>query len=69
MSPMDGERATCEGSGWPFYLYLAGLLLLGVATVGEIGITWDEPNYFGSSYLYLSWFGGSSRTLRDGGPR
>ncbi|MDX5893451.1 ArnT family glycosyltransferase [Rubrobacter radiotolerans] len=55
---MDGERATCEGSGWPFYLYLAGLLLLGVATVGEIGITWDEPNYFGSSYLYLSWFGG-----------
>ena len=23
----------------------------------QIGITWDEPNYFTSSYSYLSWFG------------
>lgn len=38
-------------------LYLWALLLLGMLTVGEQGITWDEPNYFGSSYSYLSWFG------------
>ncbi|MBA2692029.1 MAG: glycosyltransferase family 39 protein [Rubrobacter sp.] len=38
-------------------MYLLFLLLAGVFTVGGIGITWDEPNYFGSSYLYLSWFG------------
>lgn len=38
-------------------MYLFSLLIVGVLTVGRIGITWDEPNYFGSSYLYLSWFG------------
>ena len=32
------------------------LLLVGLATVHQIGITWDEPNYFTSSYSYLSWF-------------
>ena len=32
------------------------LLLVGLLTVGGQGITWDEPNYFGSSYSYLSWF-------------
>jgi 4-amino-4-deoxy-L-arabinose transferase-like glycosyltransferase len=40
-----------------FSVYLLFLLAVGVLTVGDIGITWDEPNYFGSSYLYLSWFG------------
>src|SRR3712207_1217467 len=40
-----------------FLLYLAVLLLVGVSTIGQIGITWDEPNYFTSSYHYLSWFG------------
>ena len=40
-----------------FLLYLAFLLLVGVSTIGQIGITWDEPNYFTSSYHYLSWFG------------
>jgi hypothetical protein len=40
-----------------FIAYLALLLFLGVLTVGQIGITWDEPNYFTSSYHYLSWFG------------
>lgn len=40
-----------------FRLYLIFLLVLGALAVGRIGITWDEPNYFGSSYLYLSWFG------------
>jgi len=39
------------------FFYLVFLLLVGVLTVGRIGISWDEPNYFGSSYLYLSWFG------------
>ncbi len=39
-----------------FLLYLAMLLLVGLATVHQIGITWDEPNYFTSSYSYLSWF-------------
>lgn len=32
------------------------MLLVGLLTVGRIGITWDEPNYFTSSYSYLSWF-------------
>ena len=38
-------------------LYLVALLVVGLLTVGSQGITWDEPNYFGSSYSYLSWFG------------
>ena len=37
-------------------LYILILLLVGLLTVGGQGITWDEPNYFGSSYSYLSWF-------------
>jgi 4-amino-4-deoxy-L-arabinose transferase-like glycosyltransferase len=40
-----------------FLGYLAALLLVGLLTVHQIGITWDEPNYFTSSYSYLSWFG------------
>ena len=40
-----------------FLAYLAALLFAGLSTVGQIGITWDEPNYFTSSYSYLSWFG------------
>lgn len=35
---------------------MALLFAAGVLTVGRIGITWDEPNYFTSSYSYLSWF-------------
>ena len=37
--------------------YLVLLFLVGLVTVHQIGITWDEPNYFTSSYSYLSWFG------------
>jgi 4-amino-4-deoxy-L-arabinose transferase-like glycosyltransferase len=40
-----------------FLAYLAALLILGLLTVHQIGISWDEPNYFTSSYSYLSWFG------------
>jgi len=40
-----------------FLAYLAALLFFGLLTVHQIGITWDEPNYFTSSYSYLSWFG------------
>ena len=40
-----------------FLAYLAVLLFIGLLTVHQIGITWDEPNYFTSSYRYLSWFG------------
>src|ERR671917_1210357 len=40
-----------------FLAYLAFLLFAGLLTIGQIGITWDEPNYFTSSYSYLSWFG------------
>jgi len=40
-----------------FLAYLAALLFAGLSTVSQIGITWDEPNYFTSSYSYLSWFG------------
>ena len=38
-------------------LYGLSLLVVGALTIGSQGITWDEPNYFGSSYSYLSWFG------------
>jgi 4-amino-4-deoxy-L-arabinose transferase-like glycosyltransferase len=40
-----------------FLAYLAALLLVGLLTVDQVGITWDEPNYFTSSYSYFSWFG------------
>lgn len=54
---MQGTQRHAENRGrrW-LSAYLGVLLLAGLLTVGEIGITWDEPNYFGSSYLYLSWF-------------
>ncbi len=42
---------------WLLAAYFAALAVLGVLTVGSIGITWDEPNYFTSSYSYFSWFG------------
>lgn len=50
-----GDKIVFVRDLWLF-VYLVGLLVAGVLTVGVIGITWDEPNYFGSSYLYLSWF-------------
>ncbi len=40
-----------------FLAYLAALLFVGLLIVDQIGITWDEPNYFTSSYSYFSWFG------------
>jgi 4-amino-4-deoxy-L-arabinose transferase-like glycosyltransferase len=40
-----------------FLAYLAALLLVGLLAIDQIGITWDEPNYFTSSYSYFSWFG------------
>jgi len=40
-----------------FLAYLAALLLVGLLAIDQIGITWDEPNYFTSSYSYVSWFG------------
>jgi 4-amino-4-deoxy-L-arabinose transferase-like glycosyltransferase len=48
-----------------FLVYLTVLLLVGVLTVGQIGITWDEPNYFTSSYRYLSWFGNVAEEPSD----
>ena len=38
-------------------VYASVLLVVGLLSVGSQGITWDEPNYFGSSYSYLSWIG------------
>ena len=46
-----------ETVDWPFAAYLVALAVIGFLTVGQIGVTWDEPNYFTSSYSYLSWFG------------
>lgn len=54
---MDKGASDNPGELRLFLVYLVSLLVLGGFTVGGIGITWDEPNYFGSSYLYLSWFG------------
>ncbi len=52
-----GDKTGLGRPGKLFVLYLLALLVLGFLTVGSQGITWDEPNYFGSSYSYLSWFG------------
>lgn len=54
---MYDPRDKKEVGGRLFAAYLAALAVIGLLTVGQIGITWDEPNYFGSSYSYLSWFG------------
>ena len=54
----DGEDRALGAAEHRLLLgYLAALLLVGLLTVHQIGITWDEPNYFTSSYSYLSWFG------------
>ena len=54
----DGDNAGAGRTEHRLFLaYLAALLILGLLTVDQIGITWDEPNYFTSSYSYLSWFG------------
>ncbi|MGB3683513.1 MAG: glycosyltransferase family 39 protein [Rubrobacteraceae bacterium] len=52
-----GRHNKNESVGWPFAVYLVALAIVGLLTVGRIGVTWDEPNYFGSSYSYLSWIG------------
>lgn len=54
---MHDQRSKKEGGGWPIVAYLVAIAVVGLLTVGQIGITWDEPNYFTSSYSYLSWFG------------
>jgi 4-amino-4-deoxy-L-arabinose transferase-like glycosyltransferase len=54
----NGDNARLGGAEHRSFIgYLAALLLVGLLTVHQIGITWDEPNYFTSSYSYLSWFG------------
>ena len=52
------ENATLGAAEHRLFLaYLALLMFVGLSTISQIGITWDEPNYFTSSYRYLSWFG------------
>jgi 4-amino-4-deoxy-L-arabinose transferase-like glycosyltransferase len=54
----EADDARIGGAEHRLFLgYLAVLLLAGLLTMHQIGITWDEPNYFTSSYSYLSWFG------------
>jgi 4-amino-4-deoxy-L-arabinose transferase-like glycosyltransferase len=54
----DGDNAGVGRTEHRLFLaYLAALLLVGLLAVDQIGVTWDEPNYFTSSYSYLSWFG------------
>jgi len=54
----NGDNTRLGGFEHRLFLgYLTTLLLLGLLTVHQIGITWDEPNYFTSSYSYFSWFG------------
>src|SRR5215213_6431571 len=54
----DGDNARLGAAEHLLFIgYLAALLLAGLLSVHQIGITWDEPNYFTSSYSYLSWFG------------
>lgn len=53
---MFGKRRDDGLENLLFAAYIGLLLAAGLLTVGRIGITWDEPNYFGSSYSYFSWF-------------
>lgn len=54
---MDGHsKKVKEREDRLLLAYLAALLVIGLLTVGRIGVTWDEPNYFGSTYSYLQWF-------------
>lgn len=46
---MHDRRSKKEGGGWPIVAYLVALAVVGLLTVGQIGVTWDEPNYFTSS--------------------
>ena len=55
MKEQDGKNGPAGTGGLLLYLFV--LLIAGLLTIGSQGITWDEPNYFGSSYSYLSWFG------------
>ena len=57
MKGRGGKTGLGGTEGLLLVLYLLVLLVVGLLTVGSQGITWDEPNYFGSSYSYLSWFG------------
>ncbi|HEX2728540.1 MAG TPA: hypothetical protein VHM16_02225, partial [Rubrobacteraceae bacterium] len=52
----ERTEKTEDREGWLLLAYLAALLVIGLFTVGQIGVTWDEPNYFGSTYSYLKWF-------------
>ena len=53
----DGDNARLGAAEHLLFIgYLAALLLVGLLSVHQVGITWDEPNYFTSSYSYLSWF-------------
>lgn len=52
----DSRKKPNVTERWLLALYFAALLVIGFLTVGRIGTTWDEPNYFGSSYSYLTWF-------------
>ena len=54
---MRDRHDTNESVGRLFAAYLFALAVVGLFTIGRIGVTWDEPNYFTSSYSYLSWFG------------
>ena len=57
MSRKDLKGGKRRSGERPIFVYLLVLAFLGLLTVGRIGVTWDEPNYFTSSYSYLSWFG------------
>lgn len=54
---MNGRKDHSRYEKRLLFVYLAALAGLGLLTIGRIGVTWDEPNYFTSSYSYLSWFG------------
>ncbi|WP_156787616.1 ArnT family glycosyltransferase [Rubrobacter xylanophilus] len=60
-----GSGKPIRGRRLAFAAYMALLLAAGAATVGRTGITWDEPNYFTSSYSYLSWFVHVARSPAD----
>lgn len=52
--------------GWVFALGLAALFLIGaLLTIGDYGITWDEPENFMTGDLYWEFFRTGDRSLLD----
>ena len=74
MPSREGERRPSEESPGPVgrggwlgcALVLLGALLATVPTVGDIGLTWDEPSYRTSQLVSAHWWEGMAKAAKTG---